>query len=162
MPERAAGTTAERSRTILAFDFGTKRIGVAIGNTITRTARPLQTVSDPVASRRFTRIGELLQQWRPDSLVVGRPLHPDGAPHEVTVAAERFSRQLAGRFGLPVELVDERYSTVEARGRRQGEAVAGGASAAALGLGSRAALADDDAAAATVILEQYLASLGSG
>jgi putative Holliday junction resolvase len=147
------------SRTILAFDYGARRIGVAIGNTITRTARPLQTVSEEVVTRRFTRIGELLAHWQPDSLVVGRPVHPDGAPHEVTVAAERFARQLHGRFGLPVELVDERYSTVEARSRHDDEAAAGGPSAAALGIGSRKALADVDAAAAAVILEQYLGTL---
>jgi putative holliday junction resolvase len=163
MPERPAGAAALPSRTILAFDYGERRIGVAVGNTVTRTARPLQTVSEPVVSRRFTQIAELLQQWRPDSLVVGRPLHPDGTPHEVTVAAERFSRQLAGRFGLPVALVDERYSTVEARGRRQDAQQGGrGPSAAALGLGSRASLADEDAAAAAVILEQYLGDAGGG
>jgi putative holliday junction resolvase len=157
MPD--AAVPGPGSRTILAFDYGARRIGVAIGNTITRTARPLQTVSEPVASRRFDRIGELLRQWHPDCLVVGRPVHPDGVPHEVTGAAERFSRQLAGRFGLPVELVDERYSTVEARGRRYDEETHRRPSAAALGLGSRAALADEDAAAAAVILEQYLGEL---
>ena len=104
--------------TVLAFDYGARRIGVAVGNTITGTARPLQTVSEEAAARRFERIGELLKEWHPDTLVVGRPLHPDGTPHEVTLAAERFARRLQGRFGLPVELVDERYSTVEARGRR--------------------------------------------
>jgi putative holliday junction resolvase len=149
-------------RTILAFDYGARRIGVAVGNTITRTARPLRTVSEEVVARRFNRIGELLAEWHPDALVVGRPVHPDGTPHEVTVAAERFARQLSGRFGLPVELVDERYSTVEARGRRSDDAVrgaGGGASAAALGVGSRQALIDDDAGAAAVILEQYLGEL---
>ena len=159
MPEHSADAVAAPSRTILAFDYGARRIGVAIGNTITRTARPLQTVSEPIASRRFSLIGKLLQQWHPDSLVVGRPLHPDGEPHEVTLAAERFSRQLAGRFGLPVELVDERYSTVEARSRRHDEASGRAPSGAGLGLGSRAALADEDAAAAAVILEQYLAGV---
>jgi putative Holliday junction resolvase len=161
MPDRPAGATADRARTILGFDYGARRIGVAVGNTVTRTARPLQSVSDRVSSRRFDRIAELLKQWQPDALVVGRPVHPDGAPHEVTVAAERFSRQLAGRFGLPVALVDERYSTVEARGRREGEQAVDGPSASALGLGSRAALADDDASAAAVILEQYLGEPGS-
>jgi putative holliday junction resolvase len=111
----------------------------------------LQTVSEEAVARRFERIGQLLQEWHPDALVVGRPVHPDGTPHEVTLAAERFARQLHGRFGLPVELVDERYSTVEARGRR--------ASATAMGLGSRKSLADDDAGAAAVILEQYLGAL---
>ena len=161
MPEYPAGAVAGPSRTILAFDYGARRIGVAIGNTITRTARPLQTVSEPVASRRFSLIGALLEQWHPDSLVVGRPLHPDGEPHEVTLAAERFSRQLAGRFGLPVELVDERYSTVEARGRRRDELEGRGPSGVALGLGSRSALVDEDAAAAAVILEQYLAGVAA-
>jgi putative Holliday junction resolvase len=153
------------ARTILAFDYGARRIGVAVGNTITRTARPLLTVSEEVVARRFGRIGELLDEWHPDALVVGRPVHPDGTPHEVTVAAERFARQLNGRFGLPVALVDERYSTVEARGRRGSgkdaaqRAAGGRPSAAALGAGSREALADDDAGAAAVILEQYLGTL---
>lgn len=146
-------------RTILAFDYGARRIGVAIGNTVTGTARPLQTVIEQVSARRFARIGALLSRWHPDSLVVGRPLHPDGTPHQVTVAAERFARQLNGRFGLPVQLVDERYSTVEARARRQDDQVAGGPSATALGTVSRAMLADDDASAAAVILEQYLGGL---
>ncbi len=154
--------------TILAFDYGARRIGVAVGNNITGTARPLQTVSEEAAARRFERIGQLLKEWHPDTLVVGRPLHPDGTPHEVTLAAERFARQLHGRFGLPVELVDERYSTVEARGRRASDEVPDGArdraagrnpSAAALGMGSRRSLADDDAGAAAVILEQYLGAL---
>jgi putative Holliday junction resolvase len=147
------------ARTLIAFDYGARRIGVAVGNTITRTARPLRTVSEEQNQRRFREIGDLLEQWRPDLLVVGRPVHPDGAPHEVTAAAERFARQLTGRFGLPVELVDERYSTVEARGRRQQEQSADGPSAAALGMGSRESLSDDDAAAAAVILEQYLRAL---
>ena len=155
-----------RSRTILAFDYGARRIGVAVGNTITRTARPLRTVSEPVVARRFGRIGELLTEWHPDALVVGRPVHPDGTPHEVTVAAERFARQLSGRFGLPVELVDERFSTVEARGRRAHEAApehanGGLPSAAALGFGTRAAVADDDAGDAAVILEQYLGAIAN-
>lgn len=145
--------------TILAFDYGARRIGVAIGNTITRSARPLQTVSEAVTTRRFAQIEVLLGQWHPDCLVVGRPVHPDGTPHEVTAAAERFARQLNGRFGLPVELVDERYSTVEARARRQADQATGVPSARALGMASRAAMGDDDAAAAAVILEQYLGGL---
>lgn len=163
MHERGARMSAAhgrpKARTILAFDYGARRIGVAVGNTVTRTARPLRTVSEEAAARRFGRIAELLGQWHPDSLVVGRPVHPDGAPHEITAAAERFARQLTGRFGLPVELVDERFSTVEARGRRRDERAAGGPSAADLGMGSRAALADEDAGAAVVILEQYLGTL---
>ena len=144
------------ARTLIAFDYGARRIGVAVGNTVTRSARPLMTVCEEQSQRRFKRIADLLDQWHPDLLVVGRPVHPDGAPHTVTAAAERFARQLTGRFGLPVELVDERYSTVEARGRRRHEDSTGQPSAASLGMGSRDALADDDAASAAVILEQYL------
>ncbi|MGE0799196.1 MAG: Holliday junction resolvase RuvX [Lautropia sp.] len=139
--------TAERAsavgQTLLGFDYGARRIGVAVGNTLTGTARPLSTVAEPVAQRRFERIGGLLREWMPDALVVGRPLHPDGSAHAVTAAAERFARQLHGRFRLPVALVDERYSTVEAQARAgTGRASRGGES--------------DDALAAAVILEQYL------
>jgi putative Holliday junction resolvase len=121
-------------RTLLSFDFGTRRVGVASGNTITRTATPLVTLAQE-GEARFAAIGRLLAEWRPDALVVGVPRHPDGAPHDNTRRAERFARQLAGRFRLPVHEVDERYTTTEAR---------------ALGA------ADADAAAAALILEQYL------
>ena len=100
---------------LLAFDFGEKRIGVATGNTLTGAAQPLGTVAETTTDGRFARIGALIREWQPARLVVGRPLHPDGAAHEVTARAERFARQLEGRFGLPVSLVDERYSSVAAR-----------------------------------------------
>ena len=131
---------------LLAFDFGEKRIGVATGNTLTGAAQPLGTVAEPTTDGRFARIGALIREWQPARLVVGRPLHPDGAAHEVTARAERFARQLEGRFGLPVSLVDERYSSVaaQARLRTQGRAARG-----------RAAQGDD-AMAAAIILEQYL------
>ena len=121
-------------QTFLAFDFGTRRIGVATGNAITRSATPLTTLSQ-VGDARFDAIGKLLSEWRPDALVVGVPRHPDGAPHDNTQRAQRFARQLHGRFGLPVHEVDERYTTTEARGAR-----------------------DIDAAAAAIILEQFLGS----
>ncbi len=123
--------------TLLAFDFGTRRVGVAIGNTLTGTGRALEIVAAERNDLRFGRIGELIDEWHPERLIVGRPLHPDGATHEGTARAERFARQLHGRFARPVELVDERYSTVEAR-----RAVASGE--------------PDDAEAAAVILRQYL------
>jgi hypothetical protein len=131
---------------LLAFDFGEKRIGVATGNTLTGAAQPLGTVAETTTDGRFARIGALIREWQPARLVVGRPLHPDGAAHEVTARAERFARQLEGRFGLPVSLVDERYSSVaaQARLRTQGRAARG-----------RAAQGDD-AMAAAIILEQYL------
>lgn len=104
-------------QTLLGFDFGEKRIGVAVGNTLTGVARPLLVLSEPTVDGRFARIAALLDEWQPTGLVVGRPLHPDGTPHAVTALAERFARRLAGRFGLPVALVDERYSSVAAQER---------------------------------------------
>ena len=127
---------AERS--FLAFDFGTRRIGVASGNTVLGRAAPLMTL-DRVGEARFDAIARLVRDWRPDALVVGVPRHPDGTPHGNTARAQRFARQLQGRFGLPAHEVDERYSTVEA---------------------ARAGPADVDAASAAVILDQFLRSLG--
>ena len=118
----------------LAFDFGTRRVGVASGNALTRTATPLRTL-DAEGEARFEAIGALIGQWRPDALVVGIPCHPDGAEHENTRRARRFARQLHARFRLPVHEVDERYSTVEAQAA-----------------GAR----DLDAASAAIILEQFL------
>jgi putative Holliday junction resolvase len=118
----------------LAFDFGVKRTGVASGNTVTRTATPLTTLALAASEARLAAIGELIAQWQPAALVVGVPRHPDGAAHDNTRRAERFARQLHGRFGLPVHRVDERYTTTEAR--------AEGA-------------ADVDAASAALILEQF-------
>ena len=125
------------ARAFLAFDFGTQRVGVASGNTVTRTAQPLRTI-DATGPARFDAIGRLVAEWQPDALVVGVPFHPDGAPHDNTARARRFGRQLHGRFGLPVHEVDERYSTTEAR-------AAGGG--------------DVDARSAAIILEQFLRGL---
>jgi putative Holliday junction resolvase len=121
-----------RALTLIAFDFGTQRIGVASGNTLTRSATPLATVAHDA---QFAAVGKLIAEWRPDALVVGVPRHPDGAPHEMTKRAQRFARQLHGRFGLPVHEVDERYTSVDAAG---------------------AGASDLDAASAALILEQYL------
>ena len=129
---------AAAPRSFLAFDFGTLRVGVATGNTVTRTATPLRTVA-AVGDARFAALGKLITEWQPSALVVGVPVHPDGAPHENTVRAQRFARQLHGRFRLPVHEVDERYSTTAARSA-----------------GAR----DLDAAAAALILEQFLAAEG--
>ncbi len=127
----------ERNGTLLGFDFGSSRIGAAVGNTLTASARPLAQIDNRVSARGFDAIGRLLTEWQPQRLVVGRPLHPDGTPHDMTVRCERFARQLHGRFGLPVDLVDERYSTVEAESG---------------GSGGR----NVDARAAAIILQQYL------
>ena len=138
MPEAAA------ARAFLAFDYGERRVGVAVGNTLLGRAQPLRTLS-VTGDARFAAIGALLQEWRPDAIVVGVPFHPDGAEHENTRRARRFARQLHGRFGLPVVEVDERWSTTEAQAQA-GERPRGAADA---GL---------DARAAAIILEQYLQS----
>lgn len=111
MPE---GMLASYSGTLLAFDFGTKRIGVAIGNTISASARPLTTLSGEETDQRFAAIQALLQEWAPVALVVGLPCNDDGTPHEMTRLCRRFANRLKGRFGLPVLLVDERYTSASA------------------------------------------------
>jgi putative pre-16S rRNA nuclease len=109
--EATVDRAAARGGTLLAFDFGTRKIGVAVGNTVTRVAHPLTTIRAGAAAARFGAISALIDEWHPAALVVGRPLHADGTEHETTVRAERFARQLEGRFGLPVARVDERYTT---------------------------------------------------
>ncbi len=133
----AAIELAPSVQTFLAFDFGLKRTGVASGNRLTRTATPQTTIS-AVGDARFVPIAARIKEWQPDALVVGVPYHPDGASHENTLRAQKFARQLRGRFGLSVYEVDERYSTTEAHS-----------------LGA----ADADAASACIILEQFLRSL---
>jgi putative Holliday junction resolvase len=128
--------------TLLAFDFGTRRTGVAAGNTLTRAAQPLRTI-EAVGDARFVPIEHLIAEWQPAALVVGIPFHPDGGAHDNTGRAQRFARQLQGRFKLPVHEVDERYSTTEALADLR----------SASEQGSRAR--DADAAAAAILLEQY-------
>ena len=105
---------------VLGFDFGTRRIGVALGNGITRSARALQVIETSAAPARWRELAALIEQWQPQLLVVGVARHPDGAAHEMTARCERFARQLEGRFHLPVARVDERYSSavLPRRGKR--------------------------------------------
>jgi putative Holliday junction resolvase len=117
---------------VLGFDYGTRRIGVAIGNTVSAAARPLSVIAAG-QKRTWGDIATLIEQWQPSVLVVGIARALDGAPHAMTARCDRFARQLQGRFGLAVARVDERYSS----------AVVGGATAR-----------DDEAAA--VILQQWL------
>jgi putative Holliday junction resolvase len=107
MPATAAPTPA----TVLAFDLGTRRTGVAVGNTITRAAAPLTTIEVADDGARMTAIVALINEWSPAQLVVGVPVHADGAAHAMTARAEAFAGELARRFGLPVAGVDERYTT---------------------------------------------------
>lgn len=112
--------------TVLAFDFGTRRIGVAVGNTLVRSAQALTTIDDERSDARFARIGALIAQWQPGLLVVGIPVHADGNEHAMTQRARRFARQLQGRFHLPIGEADERYTTelaaVEQMSARAGRA----------------------------------------
>jgi putative Holliday junction resolvase len=124
-------------QTFMAFDFGIKRTGMAVGNRLLRTAQPQGTIKAK-GDARFLQIEQSIKEWQPDALVVGVPFHPDGAEHENTLRARRFARQLRGRNKLPVFEVDERYSTTEA-----------------LTMGAK----DADAAAACIILEQFLRSI---
>ena len=103
-------------KTVMAFDYGTRRIGVAIGNSIAQTGQALKTVSQTNIDVRFQELAALLKQWQPDQLVVGLPVHPDGTAHEMTAKSKRFGNQLHGRFQLPVAWVDERYSSVVLEG----------------------------------------------
>ena len=132
----ASAPVASGLQTFLAFDFGLKRTGVATGNRLTRTATARPTIAAS-GDARFAAIHTLIKEWQPDALVVGVPFHPDGASHENTLRAQKFARQLRGRFGVEVFEVDERYSTTEA--------ISSGAK-------------DADAASACIILEQFLRS----
>jgi putative Holliday junction resolvase len=124
-------------QTFLAFDFGLKRTGVAVGNRMLRTATPQATIKAE-GEARLAAAAARVKEWQPDALVVGVPFHPDGASHDNTARALKFARQLRSRCGKTVYEVDERYSTTEA-----------------LASGAR----DADAGAACVILEQFLRSL---
>lgn len=97
--------------TVLAFDFGTRRIGVAVGNTLSRSAQPLATIDAAHDDDRFAAIGRLVGEWQPQALVVGIPVHADGKPHAMTERALGFARELSAHFALPVEHADERHTT---------------------------------------------------
>ena len=97
--------------TVLAFDFGEKRIGAAVGEPLTGIAHPLTTIHAADKQRRYAAIGELIHEWQPARLVVGLPAHMDGSEHALTRLARKFADDLGRRFGLPVELVDERLTT---------------------------------------------------
>jgi len=136
-----------RTGTVLAFDFGTKRIGVATGDFETRLAHPLDTIAHTENRLRFAAIERLVAEWRPVLFVVGLPSHADSSPHPVASLARRFAQRLQGRFGVPAAFVDERLTSVDAeqslrhagaRGRRLKDAV--------------------DAVAAQRILETYFES----
>ena len=119
---------------VFGFDFGGTRIGIAMGNTLTGQAQPLTVIKAIDNATRYQVIGDLINEWKPARLIVGEPFHPDGAEHDMTLRSRRFANQLHGRFNLPVELVDERYSSAVIAHKR-GEII--------------------DAKAAAIILQQY-------
>lgn len=126
--------------TAMAFDYGIRRVGVAVGNSVTKAGEPLKTIVAPNVDALFRDVELLLAEWQPNQLVVGRPTHPDGAPHEMTAKAIRFGNQLHGRFQLPVAWVDERYTSAVLEGDAQ--------------------MRDNlDAHSAALILEQYFSEL---
>jgi putative Holliday junction resolvase len=135
--------------TILAFDFGLRRIGVAVGQTITGSASPLGTVANRESGLDRDAIAALIREWRPDTLVVGMPAHADGSASDMQEPVDAFIEELRG-FGLPVETVDERYTSIEAE-RVLKEARAAGSR-------GRIGKEDIDSAAAVFIAERYLAS----
>jgi putative Holliday junction resolvase len=138
-----------RSATILAFDFGLRRIGVAVGQTVTGSASPLGTIANRDSGIDRESIGSIIREWRPDVLVVGMPAHADGSASEMQEPVETFINELR-RFGLPVETVDERYTSVEAE-RVLKEARASGSR-------GRISKEEIDSAAAVFIAERWLAS----
>ncbi|SOY49122.1 Holliday junction resolvase [Cupriavidus taiwanensis] len=135
MPD-AVGRELPRDGTVLAFDYGEKKIGVALGNFITREARALTILPNITVEGRFEAVAALIQEWSPVQLIVGMPVNPEGGEQPTMKLARRFGNQLNGRFGLPVEWVDERYTSRAASmaGARRGEL---------------------DAEAARIILQQY-------
>ncbi|HEX3950242.1 MAG TPA: Holliday junction resolvase RuvX [Steroidobacteraceae bacterium] len=142
MPEQS------RPKVVLAFDFGRRRIGVACGDTISRTASALAAVPSGPNGPRWELIGSMLEDWQPDMAVVGLPYNVDGSDSEQTLAARGFAAELTRRYALEVVLVDERYSSLEAEARLKSARESGL-------LRRRVAKTDVDAAAASVILERW-------
>lgn len=131
------------SQTLLGFDYGTKRIGVAVGQNVTHSVTPLTTLHSKNDKPDWDAIGKLIAEWQPDKLVVGLPLHLDGSVQALTERVQRFGNQLKGRYNLPVELVDERLTSHEAETELAAR-------------GGKTAKADIDALAAALILQSWL------
>ena len=146
MPE---GSAPRAARLVLAFDFGLRRIGVACGDTLSRSAKPLEAVPAGPAGPQWPRIEALVREWQPGLAVVGLPYNVDGSESGMTAAARAFAAELGARSGLAVELVDERYSSLEAESMLRDARESGARR-------RRVARADIDAAAACVILERWI------
>ena len=133
--------------TVLAFDFGEKRIGVATGETLLGSAHPLTVIHAQSNDDRFAAIGKLVAEWQPVLLVVGLPCHTDGTPHEMTRLATKFAERLQRRFKLPVGFADERLTSVDAESRLR-----------ETGRNSKSAKPLLDAVAAQLILQTWFES----
>lgn len=134
--------------TVLAFDFGEKRIGVAVGETMLKTAHAHTTISSEMTEMRFTAIKKLIDEWQPSLLIVGLPTYLDGTEHTLTQLAKKFAQRLEGRFNLPVMMIDERLSSAEASQQLSNA-----------GINAREQKSIIDAVAAQVILQSYFDSV---
>jgi len=146
--EKVYDKTKVQSGTVLAFDFGERRIGVAVGEHLIHSANPLVTIDNESNEVRFAAITQLVNEWQPKLLVVGLPLSLDGSETEVTQLCKKFARRLNGRFNLPVALIDERYTSAEASQLLNESGIKGRAQKAML-----------DQVAAQTILRSYFDSL---
>jgi putative Holliday junction resolvase len=148
-PKVAPINPVSKTITALAFDYGTRRIGLAVGNSITGQGQALTPINADQDDARFTQIAARISEWAPDQLVVGLPCHPDGAGHAMTTKAQRFGNQLHGRFGLPVAWVDERYTSAVLENDPRFSNGTGKSKGASL-----------DSESARLILEQYFLERG--
>jgi putative Holliday junction resolvase len=140
-------TTSPGAGTVLGFDFGEKRIGIAVGETSTGIASPLVAIEEEANERRFAAIGRIVDEWKPAAFVVGIPKHADGSEHAVAKLAEKFARRLEARYGVPVTFVDETLSSATAEAELRGRRTRQGRKS------------DVDVMAATIILQSFLDSL---
>jgi putative Holliday junction resolvase len=149
-PAHSSVTGAVSNSSVLAFDFGTRRIGVAVGEPLLGSARPLTMIDAEDNDSRFAAIAKIIAEWQPQQLVVGLALALDGSEHEMTQRCRRFAHQLEGRFRLNVTLVDERLTSVDAESRL-----------AAQGKNWRQRKQSLDAEAAATILQDYFIQQGN-
>ena len=147
-PAAPDGTGTQSPQLVLAFDFGHRRIGVACGDTLSRSAAPLPSVANTAAGPPWSTVDSLMRDWQPDLIVVGLPYNADGSESRMSAQARDFSDQLGRRYALPVRLVDERYSSLEAGSRLKAERESGVRK-------RRVTKTDVDAAAACIILERW-------
>jgi putative Holliday junction resolvase len=113
-PQNHCSSQNQREGNIIGFDFGQKRIGVAIGNNISKSAQALITIESASSNQEFEAIQKIMDEWQPVSIVVGVPFNVDGSEHKVTNLCKKFAKQLEQKYALPIHLIDERYTSIEA------------------------------------------------